>query len=107
MRHRIPSRTEAAAGSPDGPIAAKILMMIGDADPIAPQEDRLGFAQSMNAAGADWELHVFGRVGHSYTNPGVDAYGFPGFAYDAQAARRSWQMALAFLSEQLVRHSTL
>ena len=95
------------AGSPDGPIAAKILMMIGDADPIVPQEDRVAFAQSMNAAGADWELHVFGRVGHSYTNPGIDAYGFPGFAYDARAARRSWQMALALLSEQLGHHSTV
>jgi len=95
------------AGSPDGPITAKILMMIGDADPIVPQEDRAAFAQSMNASGADWELHVFGRVGHSYTNPGVDAYGLPGFAYDARAARRSWQMTLALLSEQLGRHSTV
>jgi dienelactone hydrolase len=95
------------AGSPDGPIAAKILMMIGDADPIVPQEDRVAFAHSMNAAGADWELHVFGGVGHSYTNPGIDAYGLLGVAYDVRAARRSWQMALELLSEQLGRHSRL
>jgi len=46
-------------------------------------------------------FHVFGRVGHSYTNPGIDAYGFPSFAYDARSARRSWQMTLALLREQL------
>jgi dienelactone hydrolase len=89
------------AGSPDGAIAARILMMIGDLDPIVPQEDRAAFAASMNAAGADWQLHVFGGVGHSYTNPAIDAYGLPGFRYDERANRRSWQMALALLAEQL------
>jgi dienelactone hydrolase len=92
------------AGSPDGAIRAKVLMMIGDRDPIVPQEDRIAFAQSMNAAGADWELHVFGGVGHSYTNPAIDAYGLPGFGFDARANSRSWQMALMLLSEQVGRH---
>ena len=89
------------AGSPDGPIAAKILMMIGDADPIAPPEDRAEFARSMNACGADWELHVFGGVEHSYTNPAIDAYGVTGLRYNAEADRRSWRMALTLLAEQL------
>ena len=89
------------AGSPDGPIAAKILMMIGDADPIVPHEDRVAFAQSMTAAGADWQLHVFGGVGHSYSNPAIDSYSLPGFRYDATADRRSWEMALALLRELL------
>jgi dienelactone hydrolase len=60
-----------------------------------------------DAAGADWELHVFGGVGHSYTNPAVDAYGMPGFAYNAQADRRSWQMALELLGEQLDHHTAV
>jgi dienelactone hydrolase len=95
------------AGSPDGAIGAKVLMMIGDRDPIVPQEDRVAFAQSMNAAGADWELHVFGGVGHSYTNPAIDAYGLPGFGFDARANSRSWEMALTLLSEQVGSHSTV
>jgi dienelactone hydrolase len=89
------------AGSVDGPVAAKVLMMIGDLDPIVPQEDRVAFAESMNKAGADWQLHVFGGVGHSYSNPAVDAYGQPGFRYDERADRRSWQLALTLLTEQL------
>lgn len=87
------------AGSPDNAISAKVLMMIGDRDPIVPQEDRVVFAQSMTAAGADWQLHVFGGVGHSYTNPAIDAYGLEGFGYNGDTDRRSWAMMLAMLSE--------
>lgn len=87
------------AGSPDGPIEAKVLMMVGDADPIAPAEDRAAFAAEMNAAGADWELHVFGGVAHSYTNPDVDALGVPGLAYNERAARRSWSLMLALIED--------
>lgn len=77
-------------------------MMIGDADPIVPLEDRVAFAQSMTAAGAAWDLHVFGGVGHSYTNPAIDSYGIPGFAYNERAARRAWAMALDLLREELI-----
>jgi dienelactone hydrolase len=87
------------AGCSDGPVAAKVLMMVGDADPVAPVEDRLSFARDMDAAGADWQLHVYGGVGHSFTNPAVDALGFPGFRYDAAAERRSWASMLALLDE--------
>jgi dienelactone hydrolase len=87
--------------SPSGPIGAKILVMIGDEDPIAPPEERAAFIESMRAAGADWEMHLFGGVGHSYTNPAIDAFGLPGFRYDPPADRRSWRMALALLDEQL------
>jgi dienelactone hydrolase len=87
------------AGSPDGPIAAKVLMMVGDADPVVPPEDRRAFARDMDAAGADWQLHLYGGVGHSFTNPDVDAMGYPGFRYDAAADRRSWATMLALLDE--------
>jgi len=85
--------------SPDGPISTRVLMMIGDADPIVPADDRAAFAAEMNAAGADWQLHLFGGVGHSFTNPAVDALNFPGFAYDAIADRRSWAVMLTLLEE--------
>lgn len=87
------------AGSPEGKIIAKVLMMIGDRDPVVPHNDRAAFAQSMTNAGADWQMHVFGGVGHSYTNPAIDAYGLEGFAYNAGADRRSWAMMLAMLDE--------
>jgi dienelactone hydrolase len=86
-------------GSPTNPIAAKVLMMSGDVDPVVSEEDRSRFVEEMRHANADWQLHVFGGVGHSFTNPGIGEYGFPGFAYDPVADARSWRMMLSLLEE--------
>jgi hypothetical protein len=39
------------------------------------------------------------RAGHSFTNPDIDAWGFPGFAYDDAADRRSWLAMQNLLAE--------
>jgi dienelactone hydrolase len=85
--------------SKDGAFAGKVLMMCGDADSVVSADDRAGFMDEMRRSGADWRLHLFGGVGHSFTNPGIDEYGFPGFAYDAAADRRSWDMMKSLLAE--------
>lgn len=108
-RHNAPIRCaigfhpglQRAAGSIDGPIGARVLVMIGDDDPVAPPEARVAFAQSMEDAGADWAMHIFGGVGHSYTNREIDAFDMPGFAYHADADRRSWKLAQMLLEETL------
>ncbi|WP_342241591.1 dienelactone hydrolase family protein [Inquilinus sp. OTU3971] len=87
------------AGSPDRPIRAKVLMMIGDQDPDVPPADRAAFAAEMQAKQADWQLHLFGGVGHAYTNPDADRLNRPGYGYDAAADRRSWAMMLALFGE--------
>jgi dienelactone hydrolase len=89
-----------AAGGSDRVIAARVLMMVGDQDPVVPPRDREAFAAEMTAKRADWQLHIFGGVGHTYSNPAVDALGRPGFAYDARADRRSWRMMLDLLEEE-------
>lgn len=86
-------------GSATSAISAKVLMMIGDDDPVIPAEDRAAFAAEMKGAGADWQLITFGGVGHSYTNRAVDALGMPGFGYHADADRRSWRMTLDLFDE--------
>lgn len=86
-------------GSVDGPIEAKLLMMIGACDPVVPPDDRAAFATEMEEKGADWQLHLFGGVGHTYTNPIVDALAMVGFGYDARAERRAWTMAFSLLDE--------
>ena len=86
-------------GSSDGPITAKLLMMVGDRDPVVPAADRAAFAAEMDSKDADWQLHVFGGVGHTFTNPAIDRLGRPGFAYDAKAERRAWIMAMSLLDE--------
>jgi len=92
---------ESPKGSPEGRMSAKILMLIGDDDPMIPLDHRFQFAEEMRRRDAAWELHVFGGVGHAYTNPGVDRIGRPGFAYSAYADKRSWRMMLDLLDEEL------
>jgi dienelactone hydrolase len=84
-----------------GAIKAKVLVCMGSADPIIPAEQRDGFAAEMTAAGADWQMLVLGGVGHSFTNPGIDALGFPGFNYDAVADRRAWAAMRDLFDETL------
>ena len=90
-------KPQGSTGLPRG----KVLMMIGDQDPIIPAEDREAFRAEMDEAGADWQLHVFSGAGHSFTDPAVDALNFPGFRYDAKADARAWALAFAMLRERL------
>jgi len=54
----------------------------------------------MRAANIDWQMHVYGGVVHSFTNPEADRLGQPDFArYDASADARSWASMRAFFDE--------
>ncbi|GAO39132.1 putative hydrolase [Sphingomonas changbaiensis NBRC 104936] len=88
-------KPEGSSGLPQG----KVLMMIGDQDPLIPAEDRDTFRAEMDEAGADWQLHLFGGAGHSFTDAAVDALNYPGFRYDAKANGRAWAMTFAMLEE--------
>lgn len=90
-------KPEGSTGLPSG----KVLMMIGDKDPLVSAEDRDAFRAEMDAAGADWQLHLFGGAGHSFTDAAVDALNYPGFRYDAKADARAWAMTFAMLTESL------
>jgi dienelactone hydrolase len=68
-------------------IKAKVLMCLGDSDPVVKREARDIFADNMTASGVDSQLLLFSGVAHSFTNPAAD---MPGFKYDARAERRSW-----------------
>ena len=83
-------------------IAAKLLVCVGADDPSIDQAQRNAFEQEMRAAKADWQMHVYGGVVHSFTSPDADARGAPDFArYDAHADSRSWAAMLAFFEEIL------
>ena len=82
-------------------IEGKLLLCHGADDPIVTVEQRDAFLAEASAAGIDWQLHLYGGVGHSFTNPDIDALGLPGFAYDKSADRRSWRAMLALFEETL------
>jgi len=72
-------------------IKGKVLVQIGADDPVIPPDQRAPFEQEMTAGGVDWRMIVYGRTGHSFTNPEADTWGRPGFAYHPDSDRRSWQ----------------
>jgi len=94
--------TTTAAAEP-GAIRGKILVCQGANDPIITAEHRSAFAAEMTHAGADWQMHVYGGVGHSFTNPEIDKWKLPGFTYDSRADRRSW-LAMRALFEESIGH---
>jgi len=85
-------------GLAPAPIKAKVLVLHGWDDPMAPPKDVLALAQEMTAAKADWQLHAYGNTMHAFT--AVGAYAPErGIAYNEDADRRSWESTLSFLKE--------
>jgi dienelactone hydrolase len=82
-------------------VRAKLLLCLGDADPVVTADQRRAFAAEMSEAGVDWQIHLYGGAHHSFTNPEIDAWGFEGFRYDARADVRSWAAMRHFFAETL------
>ena len=78
-------------------IAGSVLVCSGDADPYAPMAQLTAFGDEMRAARLDYQLCLYGGVGHGFSDP--DGPVMPGFAYDAAADRRSWRSFLNLLAE--------
>lgn len=78
-------------------IAGSVLICSGDADPYAPMAQLTAFGDEMRAARLDYQLCLYGGVGHGFSDP--DGPVMPGFAYDAAADRRSWRSFLNLLAE--------
>jgi dienelactone hydrolase len=82
-------------------IDGKLLLCLGAEDPVVTAEQRTSFLAEMTAAGVDWQMQLYGGVGHSFTNPEIDAWDYPGFRYDAGADARSWRAMWHLFEESL------
>jgi dienelactone hydrolase len=80
-------------------IHARILALHGDADAFEPPERIAAFKAALRAAGADWEMDIYGGTRHAFTNPDAGSYGMENLAYNPEADRRSWQRMQDFLKE--------
>ena len=80
-------------------IKGKVLVQIGDKDPLIPPEQRAAFEAEMRAADVDWRVILYGRAEHSFTNPDAGAFGRPGIKYDADTDRRSWRVMMDAFDE--------
>lgn len=83
-----------------GSIAAKVLVLHGHDDPMAPVEDVVAFEKEMSAANVDWQLHAYGRTKHAFTDPNASNPDL-GLLYNPDAERRSYASLLTFLEEVL------
>jgi dienelactone hydrolase len=84
-----------------GAVRGKILALIGTEDPLIPAEQRSAFEDEMRAAGADWQMNLYGNAAHSFTNEQASALGRPGIEYHGPTDRRSWQAMLDLFGETI------
>ena len=87
-------------GLPANPIRAKVMVLHGADDPLAPIEDVVALREELNSAGGDWQLHMYGRAKHAFAVPGANVPDI-GAHHNADAERRSMASCAAFLAEVL------
>ncbi|BBA33750.1 dienelactone hydrolase [Methylocaldum marinum] len=81
-------------------IKAKVLVLHGYDDPMAPPDQVQSLAKELTDAEADWQIHLYGNTLHAFTNPVANDRSF-GTVYDETADRRSWDTLRNFLAEVL------
>jgi len=86
-------------GLPPQPIKAKVAAYHGWDDPMVPPEAVVALGNELTEAGADWQIHAYGHVGHGFTNPNAHQMGIAGVFYHEAAERRSWASLVNFLGE--------
>jgi dienelactone hydrolase len=91
-------------GLPPQKIKAKVLALHGWDDPMVPPEAVVALGQELTEAGADWQIHAYGHVGHGFTNPNAHMIGIEGVFYHQLAAERSWTSFVNLLEELFGGH---
>ena len=92
---------------PPGTIKARVLACIGADDPFISGDERAGFEAEMRAAGADWEMQVYGGTVHSFTSHDAARRNMPDtIRYSPEAAARSW-MAMEQLFATTLAHQAV
>ncbi len=83
-------------------IKARVLVCIGADDPMIPAEQRAEFETEMRDAGIDWQMHLYGKTVHSFTNQQAAKRGMPdAIRYSAEADARSWASMQELFGETL------
>ncbi|WP_264554093.1 dienelactone hydrolase family protein [Flavobacterium sp. N2038] len=83
------------------PITTKVLICHGADDPYVSAEEVAACQQEMRDAKADWQMIYYADSVHSFTNPEAGNDNSKGAAYNAVAAKRSFEHLKLFLGEVL------
>jgi len=82
-----------------GAVHARVLVLTGTDDPMAPAAQVDGFRKEMDAAGATYAIVTYPGGRHAFTNPKADSHGLDALRYNADADKRSWAAMLVLLKE--------
>jgi dienelactone hydrolase len=80
-------------------IKARILVMQGTDDPVAPIKAIGDLEDEMRGGGVDYQINLYGGAVHSFTQPMAGNDPKTGNAYNPEADRRSWQAMKDFFAE--------
>ena len=86
-------------GLPAQKYKTKVVAFHGWDDPMVPPDRVVALGHELTEAGADWQIHAYGHVGHGFTNPHASTLQIQGVAYNALAAERSWTAFINLLEE--------
>lgn len=84
---------------------AKVLVAHGEADSMVSMQAIEGLKQELDNADVDYTIDVYEGAKHGFSNPHADeraATNNIDVAYDAEAAKASWEEMIAFMQENLV-----
>ena len=80
-------------------IKTKLLICTGADDPMVPPDKVLAFENQLRDAHVDFQINVYSKAVHAFTNPKADERKIPGIAYNAEADKRSWDAMRMFFKE--------
>lgn len=84
-------------------IKARVLVCIGADDPLIPAAQRADFESEMREGGVDWQMHLYGRTVHSFTNKEAAKRHMPDtIRYSPESDARSWASMEQLFAEALV-----
>lgn len=85
-----------------GDIKASILIQHGWLDPMARPEGMRALADELESRNADWQIHVYGQTGHSFTNPAATDRE-AGLFYQSLTHKRAWLSMLSFFDQHFTQ----
>lgn len=80
------------------PIKAQVLALHGYRDPMVTPDSLPTFQTEMHQAGVDFQLHVYGRAKHAFTNPAANDPNL-GTVYDELSRRRALRTMEGFFAD--------
>jgi dienelactone hydrolase len=84
-----------------GAVKAHVAVYTGAKDPYATREQVDALRNEMTAAGARWQITIFGEAYHAFTDPDAGGSALNGIVYDPLADKVSWAGTEALLGALL------